>query len=68
MRSLLVSNRETEVLRMVAEGKSNRAIGEASKIGVRTVEAHRSRRMLKLNLSSITELVRYALLNHLVAL
>lgn len=67
MRSLLLSGRETEVLRLVAEGESNRAIGELLNISVRTVEAHRSRLMLKLNLSSVTELVRYALRNHLTA-
>jgi DNA-binding NarL/FixJ family response regulator len=51
---------------MVAEGKSNRAIGETLNISVRTVEAHRSRVMLKLNFTSVTELVRYAVRNHLV--
>jgi two-component system response regulator NreC len=66
MRSLLLSVRETGVLRMVADGMSNKSISEALKISVRTVEAHRSRLMLKLNLGSVPELVRYALRNHLV--
>lgn len=66
MRSLLLSIRETDVLRMVVDGMSNKAISEALKISVRTVEAHRSRLMLKLNLGSVTELVRYAIRNHLV--
>lgn len=52
---------------MVAEGMSNKAISEALKISVRTVEAHRSRLRLKLNLGSINELVRYAIRNHLVS-
>ena len=52
-------------MRLVAEGLSNQAIGQALKISVRTVEAHRSRIMLKLNLASVAELVRYALRNHL---
>jgi DNA-binding CsgD family transcriptional regulator len=60
------SDREKEVLRLVAEGMSNQAIGERLKISVRTVEAHRSRVMLKLNLVSVAELVRYAVRNHLV--
>jgi DNA-binding CsgD family transcriptional regulator len=68
MRSFLLSVRETDVLRMVAEGMSNKAVGEALKISVRTVEAHRSRLRLKLNLGSVTELVRYAIRNHLVDL
>ena len=66
MRSSLLSARETAVLRMVAEGMSNKAISETLKISVRTVEAHRSRLGLKLNLGSVTELVRYAIRNHLV--
>jgi DNA-binding CsgD family transcriptional regulator len=67
MRSLLLSIRETTVLRMVADGMSNKAISEALEISVRTVEAHRSRLRLKLNLGSINELVRYAIRNHLVS-
>jgi two-component system, NarL family, response regulator NreC len=60
------SNREKEVLRLVAKGLSNQAIGEMLKISVRTVEAHRSRIMLKLNLASVAELVRHAVRNHMV--
>jgi len=60
------TDREKEVLRLVAEGKSNQAISETLKISVRTVEAHRSRVMLKLNLASVAELVRYAVRNHMV--
>jgi DNA-binding NarL/FixJ family response regulator len=62
----MLSSRENEVVRLVVDGMSNRAIGEALKISVRTVEAHRSRVMLKLNLASVAELVRYAVRNHLV--
>jgi DNA-binding CsgD family transcriptional regulator len=60
------SGREKEVLRRVAEGMSNQAICQALKISVRTVESHRSRIMLKLNLASVVELVRYAVRNHLI--
>jgi DNA-binding NarL/FixJ family response regulator len=66
LRSLGPSDREKEVLRLVAEGMSNQAIGERLKISVRTVEAHRSRIMLKLNLASVAELVRYAVRNQLI--
>jgi DNA-binding NarL/FixJ family response regulator len=45
---------------------SNQAIGERLKISVRTVEAHRSRIMLKLNLRSVAELVRFAVRNQLI--
>lgn len=66
MRSALLSKREKEVLRLVAEGMSNQATGESLKISVRTVESHRSRIMLKLNLASLAELVRYAVRNQLI--
>ena len=66
MRSLTPSARENEVLRLVAEGMSNQGIGESLKISVRTVEAHRSRIMLKLKLASVAELVRYAVRNHMI--
>jgi DNA-binding CsgD family transcriptional regulator len=45
LRSSTLSLREKEVLRLIAEGMSNREIGETLKISVRTVEAHRGRVM-----------------------
>ena len=54
------------MLRLVADGMSNQAIGPSLKISARTVEAHRSRIMLKLNLASVAELVRYAVRNQMV--
>jgi DNA-binding CsgD family transcriptional regulator len=62
----MLSSREKEVLRLVAEGSSNQDNGDALKISVRTVEAHRSRVMLKLSLASVAELVRYAVRNQLI--
>lgn len=55
-----LSVRETQILRLIAEGKENREIAQALGISVRTVEAHRARIMLKLDLESVTGLVRYA--------
>ena len=55
-----LSIRETQILRLIAEGKENREIAQALGISVRTVEAHRARIMLKLDLESVTGLVRYA--------
>jgi DNA-binding CsgD family transcriptional regulator len=52
--------RETQILRLIAEGKGNREIAEVLGISVRTVEAHRARIMLKLDLESVPSLVRYA--------
>jgi DNA-binding NarL/FixJ family response regulator len=55
-----LSIRETQILRLIAEGKENREIAQVLAISVRTVEAHRARIMLKLDLESVTSLVRYA--------
>ena len=55
-----LSVRETQILRLIAEGKENREIAQVLGISVRTVEAHRARIMLKLDLESVTGLVRYA--------
>jgi two-component system response regulator NreC len=52
--------RETEVLRLVAQGYTNRQIAELLSISVRTVESHRANLMDKLDLHSRVELVRYA--------
>jgi DNA-binding NarL/FixJ family response regulator len=55
-----LTNRETDVLKLVAEGYTNIQIGLHLSISVRTVEAHRTRIMWKLNLHSVVELVHYA--------
>lgn len=56
-----LSSREIEVLKLIAEGKSNREIGAALFISTRTVESHRARVMAKLGLNSTAEIVRYAI-------
>ena len=58
--------RERETVQLVAEGKSNKEISSALNISIKTVEAHRSHLMHKLNLSSVSELVRYAIRNKIV--
>ena len=57
----LLSQREKEVLRLVALGDTNREIAERLFLSVRTVETYRARLMEKLHLKSRGELVRYAL-------
>jgi two-component system response regulator NreC len=56
-----LSEREKDVLRLVALGDTNREIAERLFLSVRTVETYRARLMEKLNLKSRGELVRYAL-------
>lgn len=61
-----LSPRECQVLQMLAEGKANKEVAWALKISVKTVETHRSNLMAKLDLHSVSELVRYAIRNHIV--
>ena len=56
-----LSEREVEVLRLIALGHTNAEIGEQLYLSVRTVETHRSHIQQKLRLSSRAELVGYAL-------
>jgi two-component system response regulator NreC len=61
-----LSPRETEVLRLMALGHTNREIGEQLGLSIRTVETHRAHIQQKLGLSSRPDLTRYALDNRLI--
>jgi two-component system response regulator NreC len=61
-----LSPRETEVLRLMALGHTNREIGEQLDLSVRTVETHRAHIQQKLGLTTRPELTRYALQHGLV--
>jgi DNA-binding NarL/FixJ family response regulator len=56
-----LSNREYEVLRGIAEGKSLTTIAEELSLSIKTVSAHKRRTMAKLNLPNDAALIRYAL-------
>ena len=60
-----LSDREREVLTLLALGHTNHEIAKQLFISVRTAEAHRAHIMKKLNLASRAELVRYAIANGL---
>lgn len=59
--------REREILQLLAEGKSNKEIAVVLGISVKTAETHRANIMLKLNIHSIADLVRYAVRNNIIA-
>ena len=61
-----LSDREREVLRLLALGHTNQEIAKMLYISVRTAETHRAHIMQKLHLTSRAELVRYALEHGLV--
>jgi DNA-binding NarL/FixJ family response regulator len=56
----LLTNREREVLQLVAEGKSNKDIAAVLNLSLYTVETHRTHILQKLNLHSAPELILYA--------
>jgi DNA-binding NarL/FixJ family response regulator len=58
--------RELEVIRLLAEGKSNKEVASALGITVRTAETHRAKLMLRLGLHSLTELIHYAIRNNIM--
>jgi DNA-binding NarL/FixJ family response regulator len=56
-----LTDREKQVLKLVAEGKSNKEVAELLGISVKTAMSHREHAMNKLDLHNRTELVRFAL-------
>jgi DNA-binding NarL/FixJ family response regulator len=62
----ILTNREREVLKLIAEGNSNKVTATKLGISVRTIEHHRSRIIRKLGVSNTVDLVRYALKNGFV--
>ncbi|MDR3570076.1 MAG: response regulator transcription factor [Syntrophobacteraceae bacterium] len=63
-----LSNREIQVLRLLALGQSVREIAESYSLSAKTVNTYRFRLMHKLNIRNITELTRFAIRNKLVDL
>ena len=57
----ILTTREREVLKLIAEGKSNKEIAGVLFISVHTVERHRANIMAKLNMKKTADLVRYAI-------
>jgi DNA-binding NarL/FixJ family response regulator len=62
----VLTGREREIVRLLAEGMSNKQIATSHRISVKTVETHRATIMRKLGLGSVVELVRYAIRHRLV--
>jgi DNA-binding NarL/FixJ family response regulator len=62
----LLTHREMEVLKLVAEGYTNQEIADQLVISIKTVQAHRANVMEKLGLHNITHLVRFAVRARLI--
>ncbi len=64
----VLSQRERQVLEMIAQGASNLEIGQQLELSHKTIARHRERIMKKLNMHSRTELVKFAIRTGLVQL
>jgi len=62
----LLSDREKQVLKLIAEGRSNQEIADLLTLSVKTVMAHRASLMEKLDLHSRTDLVKFAISRRIV--
>lgn len=63
----LLTDREKEVVQLLAEGRSNKEVAALLDVGLSTVETHRANLMQKLNLHSTAEIVLYAVRKRLIA-
>ncbi len=64
----VLTNREREVLQLIAEGKTTKEIAHLLQVSIKTVETHRQQLMNKLNIRSIAELTKYAIREGLTSL
>src|SRR5712692_570416 len=63
-----LSEREREVLVLIADGRSNKEIAARLGVGVRTVETHRERIMRKLSIRTVAGLTKFAIANGMIEL
>jgi DNA-binding NarL/FixJ family response regulator len=61
-----LTEREREVIQLLAEGKSNKEVADRLGISTRTAEGHRAEIMKRLKLGSLAELILYAVRNNIV--
>ena len=61
-----LTSREREIVQLLAEGKSSKEVAVALGISVKTVETHRVNIMRKLEIHSVSEVVRYAVKNQII--
>lgn len=61
-----LTGREREIVQLLGEGKSSKEVAAALGISVKTAETHRANIMRKLEVHSVSELVRYAIRNQIV--
>ena len=62
----MLSDREFQVFRMIAEGRSVSEIAETLNLSVKTISTHKARLMQKMNLTNTADLIRYAISHRLI--
>lgn len=63
----LLTDREREILQLVAEGKTNKEVANLLNLSVHTIDTHRGNILQKLNLHSVPELILYAVRKKIIA-
>jgi DNA-binding NarL/FixJ family response regulator len=61
-----LTRRQRQVVQLLAGGQTSKQVASKLKISVKTAETHRTNIMRKLDIHSVTDLVRYAVRNHLI--
>jgi DNA-binding NarL/FixJ family response regulator len=61
-----LTNRQKEIVQLLAEGQSSKEVASALGLSVKTAETHRANIMRRLDCHSVTALVRYAIRNHII--
>jgi DNA-binding CsgD family transcriptional regulator len=61
-----LTKREMEILKLICDGLSSKDISEKLFISINTVETHRKRILLKLNVKNSVGVVKYAIENHII--
>jgi DNA-binding NarL/FixJ family response regulator len=61
-----LTSREREIVQLLSEGKSSKEVASTLNISVKTAETHRANVMRKLDIHSVSELVRYAVRNQII--
>jgi DNA-binding NarL/FixJ family response regulator len=62
----VLTARQREIVQLLAEGKSSKEVAVALGLSVKTAETHRANIMRRINCHSVTELVHYAVRNHII--
>jgi DNA-binding NarL/FixJ family response regulator len=66
IRTSRLTSREREIVQLLSEGKSSKEVASSLGISVKTAETHRANIMRKLEIHSVSELVRYAVRNQII--